>query len=457
MQSGSGFEVEQFAACLKEVLPEALSIARRAPLGSEYRTAWEKRADGHGWSGTTQADIYSPELFKLDALEKFVAPIEDAFFRAFPKFRELYGTATLGWSRINGRQLLHGLLHDGWNRFSTWDWKLEETELLITELIGVCGQSSVKCWFVAPLLKLRLDPELASVPMSDGMELRALTDAEATSLYGGPSFLTHSPHRPSYPQQAAVFGSFVEDLCGGESSSSSVLHERVEPELDRIVSALRILKAGPVGIEGVHAGTPCRHPALARISFGVRNGKYVPSGTYDFARGDIDRLEQVVGCLSNGLHESLRIACERISSASLRSNPSDRLLDAVIGMESVLLREAGRDEYRGEMRYRFSARYAFLHSDPAVRSSRFDTAKDVYDHRSRIVHGSGWGSSHVRLGTESLPPDKAADRACEALRELILKFLPSASHPEFLSQGYWDRLVFGMLDEARSPNLGDGA
>ncbi|MCG3132198.1 MAG: hypothetical protein FLDDKLPJ_03031 [Phycisphaerae bacterium] len=433
----------------------ALSMAKDAPLEPESHVRWERGANGRGWMGTTQSDVPSPKLFRLAELDEPASRIEVAFFSAFPNYRELYGAATFGWSRLDGRQLLHGLLHDGWNRFRTWDWKPEDLAIVVRDLIDACKQTSVKCWFAAPLLNLRLQTDLERIELIGGMELRALTDEEATSLYGGPSFLLRPPHHPSHPQQAAVFGCFTEDLSQAESKSSSVLYDKVWPELDRIVSTLRILKAGPVGIEGVHAGTKSGHPSIGSIICVARTKEYIPSGTYDLGRADLDQFEQIINWLSGGLHESLRVACGRLSSASLRRDPADRLLDAVIGMESILLREVGKDIYRGEMRYRFAVRYASLAEDVAERHRRFQIARHLYDERSTIVHGSASPESPVRIGDEKLHPVDAANRACEALRELIMSFLPSANRPEFLSSGYWDRRLFG--DGAASADEADGA
>jgi len=70
-----------------------------------------------------------------------------------------------------------------------------------------------------------------------------------------------------------------------------------------------------------------------------------------------------------------------------------RSWSAAIGLEAILLHETSADHrYKGEMRYRFAVQYAAL-AAPAERERAFHLARDLYDARSAIAHGSAEGSS----------------------------------------------------------------
>jgi hypothetical protein len=71
----------------------------------------------------------------------------------------------------------------------------------------------------------------------------------------------------------------------------------------------------------------------------------------------------------------------------MRQNVGDGLVDAVIALESMF---AGTD--KAELRFRIAAAVAWLlePDDPKRRSSMYREVRDLYDARSKIVHGAAW-------------------------------------------------------------------
>ncbi|MDO8409121.1 MAG: HEPN domain-containing protein [Phenylobacterium sp.] len=100
---------------------------------------------------------------------------------------------------------------------------------------------------------------------------------------------------------------------------------------------------------------------------------------------------QVVSCVvgSNGqFRRRLELAFERINQALKRQRPGDRALEAAIALEALL------NDEKTELRYRYSLRAArLLGSDFSDRRAVRKAVRDLYDLRSKVVHGGDIASS----------------------------------------------------------------
>jgi hypothetical protein len=95
--------------------------------------------------------------------------------------------------------------------------------------------------------------------------------------------------------------------------------------------------------------------------FGIHQlwgNQHVPFGRYDLTPDDAPKPEAYAKLFAN-IHPTLEMACQRLVDATRRTKPRDSIVDAVIGLESILLVEIG-EKYRGEARFRFSLNHAFL-------------------------------------------------------------------------------------------------
>lgn len=168
--------------------------------------------------------------------------------------------------------------------------------------------------------------------------------------------------------------------------------------------------------------------------------EHVPRGGYQLSAADVPEIARIADSLHRGPPRALAMACRRLSSAAVRPNPADRLVDAVIGMEAILL--AGTSQ-KTELRYRFALHYARLCTDGMAREAAFRFARDVYDLRSKVVHGDAFDGP-IKVGDANLAPDSAADAAREALRGLVKRFLHAApSEQPFTEPQFWHDLVLG--------------
>jgi hypothetical protein len=140
--------------------------------------------------------------------------------------------------------------------------------------------------------------------------------------------------------------------------------------------------------------------------------------------------------------KALEVALTRLSFATTRTDPRDRLIDAVIGLEAVLLAAISSTE-RGETSFRFRLNFAMLDTDPRTRTARYRLARDLYNLRSSLAHGGHTGDQ-ARVGGRDIPTREAADVACEQLRATIARLLPlNAAHP-YTEMDFWTNRYFGL-------------
>ncbi len=137
-------------------------------------------------------------------------------------------------------------------------------------------------------------------------------------------------------------------------------------------------------------------------------------------------------------HRALKIACSRYGSAVVRWTAEDRLIDAIVGLESILLCDANV-----ELSFRLALRYAMLVAQTSDdRKYAFRTMKGLYKARNSVVHGADV-EGVFSVGGQKLPLGEVASKAQDTLREVILAFLPDVAPPRFTREGFWEDQLFG--------------
>jgi hypothetical protein len=134
---------------------------------------------------------------------------------------------------------------------------------------------------------------------------------------------------------------------------------------------------------------------------------------------------------SNGTRLSVPI--RRLNSRSVRSSPEDGVLDLTIALESLLA--DGNQEVTHKVALRAAALYKLI--DPARCSTVFKEVKEIYKHRSAIVHGSEV-DARKSVSTREASIEHAAAEHVRALLRLLL------AKPEFLDPTLIDqKLLLG--------------
>jgi len=424
--------------CLKAILPAALQHAATLPPDEVPFLVWTRK--GSGWYGSHELHPVLPIAGPL-SLEELARPLEQVMSRHHPEHLGLVGTAHAGL-RLDAEYLLRNLVYEVWDRHATLDVSGDVIDSLSSDFESFIDATQIRIRYLAPIVNLRVEPVVAEIPLSSFVTIKQLTDADVSELYGGRADALGHLHRPEqsgFPEYAFV-GVFDEPKrFGFDGVWPSQQFEQVQAQLRRAVLALRSYGSGPIGYREVHLRAVGFCPGLVTTITGT--GEYIPLGRYVLSAGGIDSFRAHAQHVAARLHPALDLAISRLSDAEVRTSPRDKLVDAVIGLEAVLLHGGQRQE----LRYRFAMNYASLVDVPAERLAKLAVAMGIYNCRSKLVHGGHIADSKlVIVGEQKLTLSQAAETACEMLREVVKHFLPEGDRPAFCGQQYWEQRLFGL-------------
>ena len=165
-------------------------------------------------------------------------------------------------------------------------------------------------------------------------------------------------------------------------------YNRLHSLMDLLTLALRIFKEGSFssgmvvrGPRGEYGRTGVGHNRkMQRYSSGAGSYSFTMWETKAFVSfwRKFCRIMETEG-------HYLEIPVRRMRTAGTRAERADALVDCVVGLEALLATESERTE----LAYRFRIRGSVLLSDKrSERKEHVDTLRDLYDLRSRLVHGS---------------------------------------------------------------------
>lgn len=293
---------------------------------------------------------------------------------------------------------------------------------------------------IAPLEKF--DCERQNVGLSENLRIRAVLHKERKLIWGSGKMLP-GPILPHGSVETLKYGletsyeAETEALAEGPPSS---LHE----EISRVVSALRLYKAGKVGcnIVLVLGEIPFSHFSgeLPSISLPMFGEEYV------LTEAEIEEFKKFwnrfkgVDTRKKEL-KFLEVARRRFNYIYERLKFDDELIDCMISFESLFLK-------RGEMLelgYRLSLRAAVMLAGKSnERKGVFLDIKTAYKLRSMIVHGEDPKKIH-EVVKEFGSFEKLSAKMEDYLRKSIRAFYDKASK-EHLVKNIKDKII-DNLDE----------
>lgn len=193
-------------------------------------------------------------------------------------------------------------------------------------------------------------------------------------------------------------------------------------KLENVLISLRLLHSGPIHagplcsdegspFAGIHGGYRVIYPhsVLKRLP-----ADYMVFQLYALKGGEIERLQQIynqMASLSERSRKFLDIPLSRFHDSYERQNERDKLIDLCISLESLYVRE------KDELAYRLALRCAyFLEEDELTET--FRAVKDIYDARSKIVHGASRQPNKEQLGKLVIGAEEYARRSiCKLLSD----------------------------------------
>lgn len=432
---------------IKSALRDAIA-ASWAIVGAElenYRETclvWTKEATGR-WSGK---HYETPHLHRIiKARRKELDEAADEFTRLFiaryPNYTGPIGLHNLTQDRI--RLYITGIPESAvrWIWYTKGLWCAVQgsdmdipIEPLVADFVESVEQPFVRLRFQGQLLNFRMDTDTLAFP--DNLTVRRLNEREVSALDGG-SLATlgfmRSRSRFGGPHEFVVEGEIAVDK--EDRRLETLVTKTAREKFNKLILCLRTFKSGHVGYDYIRI----RPVTFCQFSMGDRGygDLYVPFGGYYISNDEANQLAAYAEAFFPASEPAMAMACSRLADAETRTRPQDRLVDAVIGMEAILL--AGSRKRRNIKR-RFSERYAALCDSHEDRRVKDEVGKSLYELRSDIAHGCTL-PAQLMLGQKKVPFDEAARRATEALREIIHRFLPETPATPYKNAAFWCGLM----------------
>ena len=248
------------------------------------------------------------------------------------------------------------------------------------------------CW--VPLQNFECD--LHKVHISDIIELTLFTPEEKTETWNIMSpTLEEMMGLPEYGEaRYKLVGSYIKNQTHAlntqmlDLQTLDPLQFKVKPEIESILTSLRLLKRGNVGasiiLEKPTSTTPWGQSSTTTMS--LNDYRVRPGGDiYKLSESELPNVLKIFNILQKEYNmrerSSLGLALRRFNQA-YNSNTEDRIINFVIALESTLL--SGITE---ELSYRLSLRGAALLKEKREPEWTKCFLKIIYDIRSEIIHG----------------------------------------------------------------------
>jgi hypothetical protein len=436
---------------LKQVIQKCLPILQ--PLAGKYSAphhVWKKTGEGQ-WHGEVVQRPDMMQVFRGTDKETREAgePFAESFFAHHPEYSGMVGipgsAVNLGSDR---GYIFHSALGHLWRRHGTFELGETAVDDLVNEFEAFVDKPAIRLLFRSQLHNLTMPGDSINLPQ--GLRIRRMSDDEVSSFHGAMGTLGMWPGAPRLHEFCIEGETEEPKVFGNPIGVEQPAIVRVKALLDKAILCLRTFKEGHVGYDSVHF-IPVTFCPLPLLSYGSGE-PYVPFGIYTLKAEEIDPLTEHSKLIFGGSEPSMEMACSRLADAETRTRPHDRLVDAVIGMETLLLANLGRKDRTGELKFRFSLHYSTLFNTPEDRHRAFRLAKDLYDLRSMVAHGSSLGDKAFSIGDKKLKLPEAAKQASETLRHLVRHFLPSLKQAPYKKPEFWERAYFGLPEAP--PNIG---
>jgi hypothetical protein len=306
---------------------------------------------------------------------------------------------------------------------------------------------SERCIGWVPLKNFTSD--LDEIAFGPGLSIRRLPDAVIAEFYthggfgsfGGTIEILGWTHGVFVEYELPkIFG----EVVGAPDKSLEILRARFERPVEDVLSTLRLIKNGRVGIGPrlmiPQTWSPDGGPILGS---GYPDVPFKFMGPYALVNGDVPLLLSLFP-LVKGLDQNrfpfLELALRRFNQIYGRIGAEDRLIDSMIAFEALYLNDTEAQE-RGEMRFRLALRVAQFLREQNQRKTLYREIRSAYDMRSSIVHGDAYQAPKVD-GTV-IPVEAFVSRVENYLRESLIKFLKIAQEPNAKKKLVsWDDLLF---------------
>lgn len=292
-----------------------------------------------------------------------------------------------------------------------------------------------------PILNLRLSSPPAQIQFTKDIILKELNEDELTDLFQNPYGL------PDFSELSwtALIITYQDDIIFRKEDKKlrndpmTVFNDKIE----NILRSLNLVSRGSFDITSRFNRIQGYFASFADDS--VHKSFKTVKGmiSTDLSVDQLSRCQSIYHKLCNIGTDSFDIALSKLRDAETRLSDQDSIIDAVIGLESLLLNDIGNEKNRGELKYRFSTNYSTLFS-PIDRLIKYYEAKETYDVRSMIVHAGKIEPNKLKCFGKILDIKEVKKIIVDQLREVIKILFDIYDSQPFDTDKFWLNRVLGI-------------
>lgn len=412
----------------KELLGQ-LRLLDNDSWATELVLVSNKTAPGQ-WAGTHE-DRPSTSLTILTRFHgrlKEMAPIVQAAWDTSYPGRSGIDLADGGYIRFFPESVLSSLTAEVYERLNgQLDILSPTVDSVVSELAEFLNAKEWPIVITAEVAGLKLTGSTTSFEVLPGTRVTPLPQVRVSRVLYGEQL------NPSVEYEITT-----ECVCPlGPSEREKSPRVMAKKRILEIELALRTFKSGSVRIasisEKMKGYCPFGHTTSS-------NSSQSNAGPYKLSDLEIPDFIQHYARIQSITDTGFRLALRRLSESTVRSTSVDKIVDAVIGLEAILL-----DGKSGELRQRFALNYGSICANKDDRLRWYGDALAAYDLRSAIVHGEHLDeTSEVKFGPIKVKLRKAEEEIQSMLRNTLRHFLSKGNPLEFREQSYWTRRHLGL-------------
>ncbi len=242
---------------------------------------------------------------------------------------------------------------------------------------------SDKLNFIATAPLQKFECEISELNLGNGLKIRKITDQEFSELCRSAKEMGGL-----LPFHEAMNIEYIIEMPYSIQKEEPISSQEPKEIFDKLVSALRLFKSGIFGFNILQSKPPSWQPMMGTMtSFGTFY-KTFSGDKYELTKSEgkdfIMFWDEYKTCDFTN-NKFIEVAIKRFNYSHEREKPEDKLIDYMVSLEALFLKEGER----AELSYRLSIRTAILlGKNKENREEIFSNVRDAYEFRSKIIHGS---------------------------------------------------------------------
>lgn len=351
--------------------------------------------------GVSEHEIIESNIVSFVKYLNFVTSNEDLIGRLFIKnWRELDNDKFPTFKSV----IVYSIIKDAIERYihlhKCFEYDEEKASSIIDEIENYVFLETLHIDIVIPILFINFEFEV--YPLSDGIEVRRLTESEHLARYNIKSYNV-SVHDSvlSSATHALVFKDWVVKNADCAMEFNTLYNMRAYPtdRINKFFASIRLVKNANTGYAQIfslaknwiaHCKADLPHVLGA-------NTRSYPAHFEDYywniesvpliSNDEMNEVYKIFDLLSNSEENSIDLSVKRLNQCLVRDSEEDSVLDATIALEA-LLSDDGNQEMTHKLAMRVGALARLVKSFGKSPQQAFRDIKNIYAYRSAIVHGS---------------------------------------------------------------------